>query len=189
LYNGFGTGKQEGCKMEIKEFDTSKIDLKTGLLLGKNNAPVKVVEFINLRCPHCKEWWNQADDLLTSYVKEGKVQRILKHYNKDKESLEHGNIIHDYLNYSDSKKTKQVIDVLFERQEEWGTLPKEEVGTWAENELGLKKEPNEEIVREIIDETQQAKVGFIPTIFIDSHVFDEHISEEELIDIIEAAAK
>lgn len=45
-----------------------------GFLMGNPNAPVKLLEYASLTCPHCRDFTaNAADPLKTKYVKTGQV--------------------------------------------------------------------------------------------------------------------
>ena len=37
--------------MDISVIDATKVNTETGLHIGESNAPVKMIEFINVRCP------------------------------------------------------------------------------------------------------------------------------------------
>ncbi|GAA5342962.1 MAG: hypothetical protein canaca05_04570 [Anaerolineaceae bacterium] len=60
--------------------ETSKLPNQDGFALGDPNAPVKVEEFSDFRCSHCKEFSeNMEPDFIEQYVNTGKV--YLKFYN------------------------------------------------------------------------------------------------------------
>ena len=60
--------------------ETSKMPNQDGFALGDPNAPVKVEEFSDFRCSHCKEFSeNMEPDFIEQYVNTGKV--YLKFYN------------------------------------------------------------------------------------------------------------
>lgn len=60
--------------------ETSKLPNQDGFALGDPNAPVKVEEFSDFRCSHCKDFSeNMEPDFIEQYVKTGKV--YLKFYN------------------------------------------------------------------------------------------------------------
>ena len=74
--------------MDISVIDATKVNTETGLHIGERNAPVKMIEFINVRCPYCRKWFEESEELLAQFVKSGKVERIIKLFEKEKESLQ-----------------------------------------------------------------------------------------------------
>ncbi|SEK86140.1 Thioredoxin [Carnobacterium iners] len=171
--------------------DTSKIKAKEvetvyGLKIGDANAPVKVIEFINVSCPFCKKWHDDSKELLAKYVEEGKVQRIIKHYNKETPHLRKGNVVHRYLDYSTPEVALKEIDYFYEKQGEWGNLNSmDEIAAYVEEKRGLTIQPNEKEIASIIEEAVRANVELVPSVFIGDEVFDEHITVDELQILIE----
>ena len=173
--------------MDISTIKADKVNTTTGIKIGSEDAPVKVIEFINLKCPYCKMWYEDSKDLLTEYVSSGKVQRIIKHFDKEKPSLKKGNVLHRYLDYTNPEKALEEIDYFFAHQDEWGNLGDfEAIAKYAEEKRGLSLQSNELEAQEIIKEANEAEVVFVPTIFIEKEIFDEHITQQELKDLIEA---
>ena len=84
--------------MDISVIDATKVNTETGLHIGESNAPVKMIEFINVRCPYCRKWFEESEELLAQFVKSGKVERIIKLFDKEKESLQRGNVTIQRLN-------------------------------------------------------------------------------------------
>lgn len=166
--------------MDISVIDASKVTTTDGLKVGKEDAPKKTIEFINLRCPYCKKWFEESFDLLSEAVSQGKVQRILKLYDKEKPSLQRGNVMQHHLSYHQPEKAVEEIQQIFATQDEWGDLSLEEVAVFAEKQLGLKEQIYPEIINNIITEATNANIQFVPTIIVDKNIFDESISEDEL---------
>ena len=55
-----------------------------GFLMGNPNAPVKIVEFGSMTCPHCAEFDEEAMKQLTeNYVKSGKVSLEFRNFVRD----------------------------------------------------------------------------------------------------------
>ncbi len=54
-----------------------------GFLMGNPNAPVKLVEYLSLTCPHCAEFTEAATPGLQAYVKKGTVSLEVRNYVRD----------------------------------------------------------------------------------------------------------
>ena len=173
--------------MDISNIRVDKVNTTTGIKIGSENAPVKVIEFINLGCPYCKMWYEDSKKLLTEYVSAGKVQRIIKHFDKESAGLKKGNVLHQYLDYTDPEKALEEIDFFFEHQNEWGILADfDEIAAYAVEKRNLTLQSNGSQAKEIVQEANEAKVVLVPTVFIGEEIFDENISQQELKNLIEA---
>lgn len=172
--------------MDTSPVQADAVTTEGGYHFGDSQAPVKVVEFINIRCPHCKTWWDMASPILDKYVKDGKVQRIVKHYDKDKESLKLGNVLHQYIDYKDFDKAREDIDYYFKHLDDWGSLSEDELDRYAKENRQAEKQDNTIEAQSIIEEVKKANIEFVPTIVIEDYVFVENIPEEELESVIEA---
>lgn len=171
--------------MDTSDIHADKVTTKGGLHFGEATAPVKIVEFINLRCPYSKMWWEKAAKVVDPYVKEGKVERIVKHFDKEKASLRNGNVMHHHLSYEDVKETRKSMDYIIDHLDEWADLKETDVAAWVEDYLELDKKENAKEASKIIEETKQANIFSVPSVFIEDYIFDENISDEELKEIIE----
>lgn len=166
--------------MDISTIDATKVNTTNGLLIGDPQAPIKVIEFINVRCPYCKKWFNDYDDLLTTYVNEGKIQRVIKLFDKEKESLQRGNVMHHHIDYRAPEKSLADIRQMFATQDTWKDMSLTEVATYAETTLGLPEKKDSALVEAVIAEANAASIKFVPTIIIGDKIFDEAITKEEL---------
>lgn len=55
-----------------------------GFLMGNPNAPVKLIEYASLTCPHCAEFAEQGEpQLIEKYVKTGQVSFELRNFIRD----------------------------------------------------------------------------------------------------------
>ncbi|EOH90027.1 thioredoxin domain-containing protein [Enterococcus pallens] len=165
--------------MDISVIKPEFVNDLNGIKIGSNQAPKKIIEFMNLRCPFCKQWFEDSQELLTKAVIEGKVQRIIKLLDKDKESLQRGNIMHEYIS-DDSEKALQQIQQVYASQENWKELSLEQVANYAEKTLQLEQQPNQNLQQEIRNEADQANIKFVPTILVDDFIFNESVTQDEL---------
>ena len=106
-------------------------------------------------------------------------------FDKEKESLQRGNVMHHYIDYSAPEQALSALHKMFATQDEWGNLTLEEVATYAEKNLGLKEQKDATLVSAVIAEANAAHIQFVPTIIIGEHIFDESVTEEELRGYIE----
>ena len=170
--------------MGMTDIDVSKLNTTTGIKIGDTDAPIKVIEFINIRCPYCRQWFDEKNDLLQEYVNTGKIERIIKLFDKEKPSLAKGNIMHHHI--PNDASAMSAIKAIYDTQDIWGDLEDHtEIAMYAQNTLGLTLQEDETMYDAIIKETQDANVFFIPTVIIGDQVFDQKISNEELIALLE----
>ncbi|GCF94479.1 thioredoxin [Enterococcus florum] len=170
--------------MDISIIKTDLVNDLNGIKIGSEQAPKKIIEFVNLRCPFCKQWFEESYEVLSEAVATKKVQRIIKLLDKDKASLQRGNIMHEYIS-SDPEKTLDQLRQAFDTQEIWGSMTLEQVAQYAEEQLHLKQQPTQAIQNEIRNEAALANVRFVPSVFIDQHIFDESITQKELLDYLD----
>ncbi|MHC5249689.1 thioredoxin domain-containing protein [Enterococcus sp. LJL90] len=171
--------------MDISVIDAKKVTTENGIKIGLDSAPKKIVEFMNLRCPYSKQWFEESKELLVEAVAQGKVQRIIKLFDKEKESLQRGNVMHHYVSWSEPEKALGEIQKIYDTQEDWGHLSLAEVAVFAEEKLGLKEQLNQVLVDQIITEANSANIKFVPTCVVEKAIFDENIQPEELRDVLD----
>lgn len=166
--------------MDITIINAEKTNTKNGILYGDPAAPKKMVEFINLACPFCRQWFNESYDLLEDAVKDGQVQRVIKLFDKEKESLQRGNVMHHHITITNAERALAEIKKVFDSQDEWKNLPLPEVADYAKNQLGLTFQKDAQVAQAIIDEANEANIRFVPTVILDDHIFDESIQQTTL---------
>lgn len=167
--------------MDISIIQADKVTLGTGIKVGSDNAPKKIIEFINLRCPYCKQWLEESAETLEAAVAANHVQRIIKLYDKEKPSLQPGNIMHHHISFTDGAAAYQTIKEIAASQSDWGSLSLEGVAEYAVDKLHLTLQPQQkEQYEAIAEEAAAASIQFVPTIILGTHIFDEAITQDEL---------
>ena len=166
--------------MDITIIKGELTNQETGIPIGQRNAPHHSREFLNLACPYCKKWFLASSDLLNEKTNSGQLLRTIKLLDKDKESLRKGNFLHDYVPKTDSQKTIAAITDIFVTQKEWQELSLPELKDFAENHLGLSLSADHEMKEAVKKEAKAANIQFVPTIWLDGHLFDESIELETL---------
>jgi protein-disulfide isomerase len=87
-----------------------------GFLMGNPNAPVKVVEYASMTCPHCAEFSHSgAQPLIDKYVKTGQVSFELRNFVRDPADLAASLLAR----CSGPGPFFQLTDQMFAAQDEW----------------------------------------------------------------------
>lgn len=153
------------------------------LSYGSKDAPIKVEVFLNLACPYCASYYEMADKVLTPYIVDGKVEYIIKHFDKPREMLLNGALINAFLHYSEKDRTREIIKELFATQKEWDHLTTQDIKRMLHEKYGLiERSENTTISLSIIGETIERNVTMVPTIFINNQEFQypRELDEAEL---------
>jgi len=104
--------------------DTELADKKQKLLkdtsgdyyLGEKYAPVVMIEYASLACPHCRDLQESViDPMIANYVNKGKVKYIFRDYPHNESALVAAKLAH----CADSDKYFSFIKVLFKSQDQW----------------------------------------------------------------------
>lgn len=170
--------------MDISLIDPAQTSAEYGIRIGDPGARHVLLEFINLRCPYCRQWYQSAAKTLDKAVADKCVMRVIKLYDKDKESLQRGNIMHRFVPKSDAKAALAAIEAIFSTQDDWGDLSLAETAEFARTRLGLQETPDSYTADAIKAEAQAANIQFVPTLILGEHIFDESISLAELTDFL-----
>ncbi|MGO3732824.1 MAG: thioredoxin domain-containing protein [Vagococcus sp.] len=171
--------------MSTTDIDTTKVTTQTGLSFGRDDASIKLIEFVNLRCPFCRQWWDEKIELIRPYVESGKVQHIVKLFDKQKPGLAKGNVMHHYV--PNNEGAIEVISAIYDTQDEWGDLDTpDEIAHFAEHKLGLVLQDYQVASQDIVAEANDANIVFVPTMIVNDIYFDQKISNSELKTLLDA---
>ncbi|MEM9104742.1 MAG: DsbA family protein [Pseudomonadota bacterium] len=84
--------------------------------LGDPNAPVKIVEYMSMTCPHCADFHNQTfKQIVTDYVDTGKVQFIVREFPFDPRATAASMLAR----CAPEDQFFPMIDVLMQQQRNW----------------------------------------------------------------------
>lgn len=160
------------------------------LTKGSEDAPLKLEAFLNLACPGSAAFYNYAKEILPTYIENGQIQYIVKLYDKPREELLPGTLVHLALDYSKPEETFQVIDKLYATQPEWRDLPDKEIKALLIREYNQQQEERKEntaISLSITGEAIERDVQGVPTIFINGErkALTFPLQEEQVKTIIE----
>ncbi|MGE7664486.1 thioredoxin domain-containing protein [Ureibacillus composti] len=142
------------------------------LSYGSPDAPVKVEVFLNLACPYCATFFENADQTLQSYIQEGKVQYIIKHFDKPREMLLYGTLANCFFDYKEPEKIYDLMKELFAKQSEWHEKDSNTIKKMLTEQYGLKEEPETiDIGLQIVSEAVERNVKMVPAVFINDQEF------------------
>ena len=95
--------------------DTPKV-LSDLIVLGADNAPIKIKIFSSLTCPHCENFHIKiVSEIKKNYVESGKVQLIFIDFPLDQAAFNASKLLHCL----DKKKQIIFLDTIYENQNEW----------------------------------------------------------------------
>ena len=88
----------------------------SSVVLGQDEAPVKIKIFSSLTCPHCANFHiNVVSEIKKEYIKTGKVQLIFIDFPLDQGAFNASKLLHCL----DKKKQILFLDTIYETQSTW----------------------------------------------------------------------
>jgi protein-disulfide isomerase len=157
-------------------------------ILGKPDAPVTIVEYASLTCPHCRHFTVEVlPKLKEKWIDSGKVKLILRDYPLDEPALRAAMIAR----CAPADKFYAFIDTFFADQQQW-VLAKDYKAALARLALlgGMSKKDfdaclatkpvEDKVLQSRLAATQQLGVNSTPTFFINGTKFDGAPEEADL---------
>ena len=148
-------------------------------VLGKADAPITIIEYASLTCPHCGQFHQLVlPELKKKWIDSGRVRLIYRDFPLDRLALQAAQIAE----CAGKERYFPVLDLMFQTQERWATArdPLAEIGRTlriagigdAEIKACL---TNDQIVNEAVlaDYTSGEKAGVTatPTLFINGQLY------------------
>jgi len=148
------------------------------IVIGKTEAPVTIVEYASLSCPHCAHFFTEVlPQLSTKYIDTGKVKLVYRHFPLNKPALEAAKLVQ----CAEPDRRHTFLKVLFSTQSKWAFDVNSEQslgnigavgGVTPEQFKACLSDPALE--KTILQVTQQAaddyKVSSTPTFFINGQL-------------------
>ncbi|MDA7705339.1 DsbA family protein [Rickettsiales bacterium] len=98
--------------------------LKTDHVLGKKDAPVTIIEYASMSCPHCAEFYANGFDNLKDYIDSGEVLFIYRDLPLNGPALAGAVAAECYYNkIQQDYKYHNFVKNLFKHQEKWAFMP------------------------------------------------------------------
>ncbi len=102
--------------VSIKSYSDDSAIKNNLIVLGNDDAPVKIKIFSSLTCPHCANFHMEViPEIEKNYVKFGKVQLIFLDFPLDLASLNASKLLHCL----DKKKQIKFLGTIYENQAKW----------------------------------------------------------------------
>jgi protein-disulfide isomerase len=162
-------------------------------ILGDPQAPVTIIEYASLTCPHCAQFHTEVlPELKERYIAPGKVRLIYRDFPLDQNALAAAALAH----CAGSDRYFSFLDVLFETQASWaraedpiaalkrlgklGGLSEEQMDAcFADQELA------DGILRTRLEGQNEHQVDSTPTLVIDGETYAGARNIEELSAVID----
>ena len=160
------------------------------IVLGKADAPVTVVEYASLTCPHCAAFSKGTFPALkTKYIDTGKVRFVFREFPLD-ELAAAAAMMARCIDKENGEKAMAVIEVLFNSQDKWAVRnpipPLQQIGKQA----GLSQQAFDDCLKDqtlynnVLAMRERAskeyKVESTPTLFVNGKMIKGGASIEEL---------
>jgi protein-disulfide isomerase len=165
-------------------------------ILGKSDAPITIVEYASLTCPHCAHFAVEVlPKLKEKWIDTGKAKLVLRDYPLDEPALRAAMIAR----CAPPDKFYAFVDTFFQDQQQW-VLAKDYKAALARLALlgGMKKADFEaclanksvedKVLQSRLAATQQLGVNSTPTFFINGTKFDGAPEEDTLDAALSRAA-
>jgi protein-disulfide isomerase len=160
--------------------------------LGDPDAPVTIIEYASLTCPHCADFHEEVlPELRERYIEPGKVRFVYRDFPLDQRALAGAALAQcvgpdHYFG---------LLDVMFETQENWARAeslePLKRLGRLAgmsEEQMNACLQDQElvdGILQKRLDAQQQHDISSTPSFIIDGETYSGSRSIDEFVELIE----
>lgn len=168
-------------------------------MLGKADAPVTIVEYASMTCPHCATFTKDVfPKLKAAYIDSGKVRFVFREFPLDLTAAA-GSMLARCIADGDANKYFAVVDLLFRQQDVWAvqnpTAPLKRVARQAgmgeqQFETCLKDQKLLDAIKESQDyAVKTLKINSTPTFFVNDTMVRGETSFEAFQKIIDPLLK
>jgi protein-disulfide isomerase len=169
------------------------------IAMGKADAPVTIIEYASMTCPHCAAFSKTTfPQLKTKYIDTGKVRFIFREFPLDELAVA-ASMLARCIDKSNGEKAVAVIEVLFNSQDKWAVRdpipPLQQIAKQA----GMSQKDfetclaDQKLYNDILAMRERGskdyKVESTPTLFVNGKVQKGGVSFEELEKLIAANLK
>jgi protein-disulfide isomerase len=164
--------------------------------IGDENAPVTIIEYSSLTCPHCATFHNEVlPDLKEQYIDTGKVRMIFRDFPLNEPAVDAAVLAH----CAGDDRYTGFLDVLFQTQPNWSSAanPRDalkqlgKLGGLSDSEMDAcfnDESMQNAVLQSRLDGSNEHKVQSTPTFVINGEVYAGNRSIEEFAEIIDPLA-
>ena len=164
------------------------------LVEGKADAPVTIIEYASMTCPHCANFHKTTYAALkTKYIDTGKVRFIFREFPLDELAVA-ASMLARCAGKDDSGKALALIDVLFASQDKWATRNPVPILQQMAKQAGMTEKAFDECLKDqkLYNDilamrergSKEFKVESTPTLFVNGKLQKGGATIEELDKII-----
>lgn len=167
---------------------------KNDYFMGKADAPITMIEYASLTCPHCAQFHNDVlPNVKKAFVETGKVRLIYRDFPLDGAALRASMLAR----CAGRDRYFGFLDVLFRGQANWarspdplkalsqlarlGGMPPKEIDACFQN-----RELQEEIVAQRLDASNRLQVRSTPTLIVNGNMYSGGLSFEQIKAVVES---
>jgi len=182
--------------ISLKTYADSSKTSNNLVVLGEDNAPVKIKVFSSLTCPHCANFHIKIiPEIKKKYIDSGKVQLIFIDFPLDQAAFNASKLLHCL----DQKNQLTFLDTIYENQDKWTSGSnineinnnlKKIVQTLGISSKQFNKCLNDEIIadkilNDRIDGNQKYSINSTPTIIINEKKLEGSVNFKNIEEKIE----
>jgi protein-disulfide isomerase len=161
--------------------------------IGDANAPVTIIEYSSLTCPHCAAFHaNTLPELKKRYIDTGKVRLVLRDFPLDQMALKAAVIAH----CAGPQRQPQFVEVFFAQQASWARAADPEKALRQLAQLGglggdqidaclADKALEEAVLQARLEGQQQFKIESTPSFIIDGKTYAGDQSADKFAELID----
>ena len=154
----------------------SSKDIQAGLIYGREDAPIEIINYTSFQCPDCVVMHEKLHDSIKKYIENGSIKYIEKPI--DITRFEYDEVIYKHMNEEQSLDFEKLLEI-YTTQNEWRELGSEQ------EVIKFLKLGNDENIKNINDlkvitkEKEKVKLEEVPTMFINGERIELNITVEE----------
>jgi protein-disulfide isomerase len=166
-------------------------------ILGDPNAPVTIIEYASLTCPHCADFHEHTlPQLKETWIKEGRARLVYRDYPLDRVALTAAMVAHCF---EGERAYFAFVGLLFQQQRRWALAedPVKELSALAKiggmgderfNECLKDEALVDRILERVKDAQDRYKIRATPSFVIGGQVYSGSRSFEDFEKILEGVA-